>query len=56
MLQAFHDTDLWTEAFGDAPPIFFGAGFGMCDSSPHLGFAVKGRPTADYIKSLTYRK
>jgi hypothetical protein len=33
-----------------------GAGYGMCDSSPHLGFAVKGRVTADYIKTLTFDK
>jgi O-methyltransferase len=56
VLQAFNDERLWRETLKEHPPIFFGAGFGMCDSSPHLGFAVKGRVTADYIKSLTYDK
>jgi O-methyltransferase len=56
VLQAFNDEGLWRETFSEHPPIFFGAGFGMCDSSPHLGFAVKGRVTADYIKSLTCDK
>jgi O-methyltransferase len=56
VLQEFHDATLWTKALGEWPPIFFGAGFGMCDASPHLGFAVKGRATAEYIKSLTCKK
>lgn len=56
VLQAFNDERLWRETFNEHPPIFFGAGFGMCDSSPHLGFAVKGGVTPDYIKSLTYDK
>ena len=56
VLQSFNDERLWRETFNEHPPIFFGAGFGMCDTSPHLGFAVKGRVTADYIKSLTYAK
>jgi O-methyltransferase len=56
VLQTFTDELLWKEIFNEPPPIFFGAGYGMCDSSPHLGFAVKGHVTADYLKSLTYDK
>jgi hypothetical protein len=56
VLQAFNDEHLWREIFYEHPPILFGAGYGICDSSPHLGFAVKGQVTADYIKSLTFDK
>lgn len=56
VLQVFNDEHLWKEVFNEHPPIFFGAGYGMCDSSPHLGFAVKGHVTPVYIKSLTYDK
>jgi O-methyltransferase len=56
VLQAFNDKHLWEEIFKEHQPIFFGAGYGLCDSSPHLGFAVKGQVTPDYIKSLTYDK
>ena len=56
VLQAFNDERLWKEIFDEHPPIFFGAGYGMCDSSPHLGFAVKGHMPAEYIKGLTYNK
>jgi O-methyltransferase len=56
VLQALYDSHLWRDVFREHQPVFFGAGYGMCDSSPHLGFAVKGQVTADYIKSLTYEK
>ncbi|MBA2669954.1 MAG: class I SAM-dependent methyltransferase [Gemmatimonadetes bacterium] len=56
VLQEFNDEHLWKDVFRDHPPIFFGAGYGMGDSSPHLGFAVKGRVTAEYMKSLTFDK
>jgi O-methyltransferase len=56
VLQALGDSRLWRDVFKEDQPIFFGAGYGMCDSSPHLGFAVKGEVPADYIKSLTYDK
>lgn len=56
VLQSLNDNHLWKDVFNEYPPIFFGAGYGLCDSSPHLGFAVKGRVTADYIKSLTFDK
>jgi hypothetical protein len=55
VLLALTDERLWKE-LGQSPPIFFGAGSGMCDASPHLGFAVKGRVAADYIKNLTFYK
>jgi predicted O-methyltransferase YrrM len=56
VLLALNDEQLWRDILREHPPVFFGAGFGMSDSSPHLGFAVKGRPSAQYIKGLTYRK
>lgn len=43
---------------GDCPPtILFGAGFGLSDASPHLGYMVKGKDvTSDYLKGLTVNK
>jgi O-methyltransferase len=56
VLLALNDERLWRDVLRQHPPVFLGAGFGTSDSSPHLGFAVKGRPTAEYIKSLTFHK
>jgi O-methyltransferase len=56
VLLALNDEQLWRDTLREHPPVFFGAGFGMSDSSPHLGFAIKGHPSAEYIKGLTYRK
>lgn len=56
VLLALNDEQLWRDILREHPPVFFGAGFGMSDSSPHLGFAIKGHPSAEYIKGLTYRK
>ncbi|HWP59922.1 MAG TPA: TylF/MycF/NovP-related O-methyltransferase [Candidatus Acidoferrales bacterium] len=53
VLQNFFDDRLWRDVFQEPQPVFWGAGYGMGDSSPHLGFAVKGRVTAEYIKNLT---
>lgn len=57
VLQAILNENLWRDVFNEFPPILFGAGYGMRDSSCHLGFMVKGKSvTADYINSLTIEK
>ncbi len=57
VLQHLLDEDLWLNQLKSFPPIFFGAGFGVCDLAPHLGYMVKGRNvSADYLKSLTLDK
>jgi O-methyltransferase len=43
VLRLFSDPVFWREVLGTSPPIVFGAGFGICDDSPHLGFCVKSR-------------
>ncbi|MGH7844651.1 MAG: TylF/MycF/NovP-related O-methyltransferase [Candidatus Binatia bacterium] len=53
VLQNFSDQHLWKDVLQEPQPVFWGAGYGMGDGSPHLGFAVKGEVTAEYIKSLT---
>jgi len=57
VLQALHDRELWEDSFKSFPPIFFGAGFGIYDSSPHIGYFIKGEevPT-DYLKEITIDK
>jgi predicted O-methyltransferase YrrM len=57
VLQAFTDPQLWATQFHSTPPILFGAGFGLCNESPHLGYMVKGDAlTPQYLKSLTIDK
>ncbi len=57
VLQELYRPDLWRNTFKSIPPILFGAGYGLCDSSPHLGYMVKGDGlTAEYLKSLTIDK
>ena len=57
VLQTILNKHLWREIFREFPPILFGAGYGLGDSSPHLGFMVKGESvTAEYINSLTIGK
>ncbi len=56
VMQTFYDRDLWENVLKDWPPIFFGAGFGMGDLAPHVGFAVKGNASAEYINTLTLEK
>jgi predicted O-methyltransferase YrrM len=56
VLQHLLDKDLWLNELKSFPPIFFGAGFGVCDQSPHLGYMVKGNVTAEYLKNLTLDK
>lgn len=57
VMQALLDADLWASQLKCSPPIFFGAGFGMGDLAPHLGFAVKDNGvSASYVKELTLEK
>ncbi len=54
VLQELYSPDLWREKFKSTPPILFGAGYGLSDSSPHLGYMVKGQGlSSEYLKSLT---
>lgn len=57
VLQVMYDPDLWRNRFQAIPPILFGAGFGLCNDSPHIGYMVKGESlTPEYLKSLTIDK
>lgn len=57
VMQHLLDENLWKNELKSFPPIFFGAGFGVCDLSPHLGYMVKGSGvSAEYLKSLTLNK
>jgi predicted O-methyltransferase YrrM len=57
VLQKFYDSEIWTNQFKATPPILFGAGFGICNDSPHLGYMAKGnRLSPEYLKSLTLDK
>lgn len=57
VLQALYDPGLWRDTFRAVPPILFGAGYGLCNDSPHIGYMVKGESLSpDYLKSLTIDK
>ena len=57
VLQELYNPVLWRNTFKSFPPILFGAGYGLCNSSPHLGYMVKGEAlSAEYLKSLTIDK
>ncbi len=57
VLQEFYRVELWRDKFKSIPPILFGAGFGLCNESPHIGYMVKGvNLTPDYLKRLTIDK
>jgi O-methyltransferase len=57
VLQEFYNRDLWQNLFKEMPPILFGAGYGICNDSPHLGYMVKGeRLPIEYLKGLTLDK
>ena len=56
VMQTLQDPTLWTMVLKEFPPVFFGAGFGLGDLAPHLGYAVKGSVTAEYINGLTLEK
>jgi O-methyltransferase len=56
VLQEIYNPDLW-RTFDSPPPILFGAGYGLSNESPHLGYMVKGEKlSADYLKALTVNK
>lgn len=55
VLQQFYDREIW-KALGEIPPILFGAGFGLCNESPHIGYMVKASQSPEYLKSLTIDK
>ena len=57
VLQALYSRELWIDQFKEMPPILFGAGYGVCNDSPHLGYMVKGNDLSpEYLKSLTLDK
>jgi O-methyltransferase len=56
VLQSILDVNLWQEVLKEFPPLMIGAGYGMGDASPELGFFVKGSVTSEYINSLTLSK
>lgn len=56
VMQELTNPVVWDEEFHEPVPILFGAGYGLCDSSPHLGFMIKGAQSADYIKGLLLEK
>jgi O-methyltransferase len=58
VLQEIYNPQLWRDKLGGAmPPILFGAGYGLCNESPHLGYMVKGDTLSPaYLKSLTMDK
>ena len=56
VLESILDKNLWESVFHEFPPVLFGAGFGLCDSAPHMGFFVKENGDPGYIKSLTIDK
>jgi O-methyltransferase len=56
VLQEIYNPDLW-RTFDSLPPVLFGAGYGISNESPHLGYMVKGeRLSADYLKTLSVNK
>ena len=55
-LEAILDSNLWHDLLGECRPIVFGAGYGMGDGSPELGFFLKGSASPEYINSLTLSK
>ena len=55
-LEAISDADLWHDFLCECRPIVFGAGYGMGDGSPELGFFLKGSASPEYINSLTLSK
>ena len=57
VLQELYRPTLWREQFRAIPPILFGAGYGLCNDSPHIGYMVKGESlSSEYLKSLTIDK
>jgi O-methyltransferase len=56
VLQEMYNPDFW-RTIGSQPGILFGAGYGLSNESPHLGYMVKGdKMSPDYLKALTINK
>lgn len=50
---AMADPTWWRETLGQPRPVILGAGFGLSDASPYLGFLVKGAdPPGAYLDRL----
>jgi predicted O-methyltransferase YrrM len=57
VLQELYNPALWRDQFKSIPPILFGAGYGLCNDSPHIGYMVKGEQLSpNYLKTLTLDK
>jgi O-methyltransferase len=57
VLLELYNPELWREQLKSIPPILFGAGYGLCNDSPHIGYMVKGESlNSEYLKSLTIDK
>lgn len=57
VLQELYNPELWSKQLHAIPPILFGAGFGLCNESPHMGYMVKGNfLSPEYLKKLTIDK
>jgi hypothetical protein len=55
VVQSLCDPALWKK-LNHHPPVLFGAGYGMGDAAPSLGFFVKGSVSPEYIKGLLFSK
>ena len=42
VLEILYSENTWKNHLNEFPPVLYGAGYGVSDSSPHLGFMVKG--------------
>lgn len=57
VLLELYNAKLWKDQFKSIPPILFGAGYGLCNDSPHIGYMVKGEClSSEYLKNLTIDK
>lgn len=57
VLKEFYNPELWNTRFKSFPPIIYGGGYGLCNSSPHMGYMVKGMNlNEDYLKAITLNK
>jgi hypothetical protein len=53
VVDSLQSPDLWRDVLHEHPATLYGAGFGMGDGAPYLGFMVKGPgATPEYVKSL----
>jgi hypothetical protein len=57
VLAAMSDPELWRRELCTERPLIFGAGFGLGDASPCLGFMVKGESLpSEYVDTLRLHK